>query len=277
LTLERRSDKLNIIQIPEHEVAMLELSRRGAVAVLTLNRPPVNAINDEMGEAFNRALDELEGADDWTILHIRSQGKVFAAGADLDLIRSWKDAPKPGRALAGYIDRLQRVYRRIELLPQVTFCEIGGAAMGGGFELALACDLRMAANEAKIGLPETGIGLIPGLGGTQRLTRLVGRGIAARVILTAEPVDGATAERLGLVQWSCPRSEIEDRARAVVDRIAGLPAEALRVAKQCIAAAADDGGQGYTLERELGGELLTTPRTQELISAFLDKNKATKA
>lgn len=256
---------------------MIELSRRGRVAVLTLSRPPVNAINDEMGDAFNRVLDQLEAADDWTILHIRSQGKVFAAGADLDLIRSWKDAPRPGRALAGYIDRLQRVYRRIELLPQVTFCEIGGAAMGGGFELALSCDLRMAASEAKIGLPETGIGLIPGLGGTQRLTRLCGRGVAARIILTAEPVDGTTAEQLGLVQWSCARAELEERARAVTDRIAGLPVEALRVAKQCIAAAADDRGQGYTLERDLGGELLNTPRTQELISAFLDKNKATKA
>lgn len=245
--------------------------------MLTLNRPPVNAINDEMGDAFNRVLDQLEAADDWTVLHIRSQGKVFAAGADLDLIRSWKDAARPGRALAGYIDRLQRVYRRIELLPQVTFCEIGGAALGGGFELALSCDLRMAASESKIGLPETGIGLIPGLGGTQRLTRLCGRGVASRIIFTAEPVDGTTAEQLGLVQWSYPRLEIEERSRAVTDRIAGLPAEALRVAKQCIAAAAVDGGQGYTLERDLGGDLLNTPRTQELISAFLDKNKATKA
>src|SRR5690606_29464616 len=141
-------------------VEILEVSRRGPVAVLTMNRPPVNAINDEMGDAFNRALDELEAASDWTVLHIRSRGKVFAAGADLDLIRSWTAALRPGQALAGYIDRLQRVYQRIERLPQVTFCEIGGAALGGGFELALSCDLRMAANEAKVGLPETGIGLI---------------------------------------------------------------------------------------------------------------------
>jgi enoyl-CoA hydratase len=253
---------------------MIELSCRGRVAVLTLNRPPVNAINDEMGEAFGRVLDELERKDDWTVLHIRSAGKVFAAGADLDLIRSWKDAKQPGRALGGYIDRLQRVYRRLECLSQVTLCEIGGAAMGGGFELALSCDLRIAAAEAKIGLPETGIGLIPGLGGTQRLTRLCGRGVAARLILTAEPVDGATAERLGLVQWSVPRSDLADRAAVIADRIAGLPEQALRVAKQCIAAASDDRTHGYTIERELGGELLTTPRTQELISAFLERNKA---
>lgn len=256
---------------------MLELSRRGPVAVLTLNRPPVNAIDDDMGDAFNRVLDELQASDDWGVLHIRSQGKVFAAGADLALIRSWQDAPRPGRALAGYIDRLQRVYRRIEMLPQVTLCEIGGAALGGGFELALSCDLRIAAREARIGLPEVGIGLIPGLGGTQRLTRLVGRGTASRVIFTAEPMSGDEAERLGLVQWSCPRQELEVRAAAIADRIGGLPVAALGVAKQCIAAAADDRGQGYTVERELGAELLNTPRTQELIAAFLDKNKAAKA
>jgi enoyl-CoA hydratase len=256
---------------------MLELTRRGRVAVLTLNRPPVNAIDDAMGEALHSALDQLEQHDDCSVLHVRSGGKVFAAGADLALIRSWKDAPRPGRALAGYIDRLQRVYRRIETLPQVSFCEIGGAAMGGGLELALCCDLRMAADEAKLGLPETGIGLLPGLGGTQRLTRLCGRGIASRLILTAEPVDGKTAERLGLVQWSLPREELERRASAITDRIAGLPVAALRAAKQCIGAADDDRVHGYTLERELGGELLETPRTQELICAFLDKNRATGA
>lgn len=251
---------------------MIELSYRDRVAVLTLNRAPVNAIDDEMGRSITRALDELTASRAWSVLHIRSAHKVFAAGADLDLIRSWRNAPMPGRALAGYIERLQAVYRRIEALPQVTFCEINGAAMGGGYELTLACDLRMAAEEAKIGLPEVGIGLLPGLGGTQRLTRLCGRGVAARIILTAEPVDGKTAERLGMVQWATPRADLERRAREVVDRIAGLPDHALRAAKQCITAAVDDKVVGYDLERELGGELLGDKRTQELISAFLDRN-----
>ena len=169
---------------------MLAVSRRGAVAELTLARPPVNAIDDAMIAALHRALDELAAQPDAQVLHFRSEGKVFAAGADLALIQSWKDAPSPGGALSAYIDRLQGLYHRIESLPQVTLCEIAGAAMGGGYELALACDLRIAAEEAKIGLPEVGIGLIPGAGGTQRLTRLCGRGVAARVILMAEPVDG---------------------------------------------------------------------------------------
>src|SRR4030095_2097262 len=109
---------------------------------------------------------------------------------DLALIRTWKDAPSPGGALSAYVARLQGLYHRIEALPQGTLCEIGGGAMGGGYELSLSCDLRIAAEEAKIGLPEVGLGLIPGAGGTQRLTRLRGRGVAARGLLTAAPGDG---------------------------------------------------------------------------------------
>ena len=196
---------------------MIDLSRRNNIAVLTLSRPPVNAINDEMIADFHARLDQLEEQSDWALLHIRSTQKVFAAGADLTQIRSWKDASSPGAALTAYVERLQGLYNRIEQLHQVTFCEIGGAAMGGGYELALACDLRMAANEAKIGLPEVGIGLIPGAGGTQRLTRLCGPGIAKRLILGCESLDGSVAQSLGLVQWAVPRAELERQAASTCD------------------------------------------------------------
>jgi enoyl-CoA hydratase len=251
---------------------MIELSRRGAVAVLTLARPPVNAIDDEMILALHRRLDELAASGDVQVLHIRSAQKAFAAGADLALIRSWKDAASPAGALAAYIDRLQGLYRRIEALPQVSLAEIGGAAMGGGYELALACDVRIAAEEAKIGLPEVGIGLLPGAGGTQRLTRLCGRGVASRVILTAEPVDGRTAASLGMVEMAVPRASLEEQARALADRLAAMPAHAQRAAKQCIAAADAALQHGYLLERELGSALLESNRTQRLISDFLERN-----
>jgi enoyl-CoA hydratase/carnithine racemase len=251
---------------------MLAVTRRGAVAELMLDRPPVNAIDDAMIAALHGALDGLGKENDCEVLHIRSAGKVFAAGADLALIRSWADAPSPGGALSAYIERLQGLYQRIESLPQVTLCEIGGAAMGGGYELALSCDLRIAAEEAKIGLPEVGLGLIPGAGGTQRLTRLCGRGVAARVILTGEPVDGKTAATLGMVEWAVPRTELAERARAIVDRLAAMPAHAQRVAKQCIRGFADTGILGFQLERDLGGALLDSARTQELIGEFLARN-----
>jgi enoyl-CoA hydratase/carnithine racemase len=251
---------------------MLAVTRRGRVAVLTLDRAPVNAIDDRMIAAFHEALDELARADDWQVLHVRSAHKVFAAGADLELIRSWKDARSPAAALSGYIDRLQGLYQRIEQLPQVTLSEIGGAAMGGGYELALSCDLRVAADEARLGLPEVGIGLLPGAGGTQRLTRLCGRGVAARVILGCEPIDGRTAADLGMVEWSVPRAQLEEHARGIADRIAALPQHAQRAAKQCISAYGSTTHNGFTLERELGGVLLSSSRTQELIGAFLERN-----
>jgi enoyl-CoA hydratase len=251
---------------------MLAVNRRGAIAELTLDRPPVNAIDDAMIAALHGALDELSLSSDFQVLHIRSAGKVFAAGADLSLIRAWKDAPSPGGALSAYIERLQGLYHRLESLPQVTLCEIAGAAMGGGYELALSCDLRIAADEAKIGLPEVGLGLIPGAGGTQRLTRLCGRGVAARVILTAEPIDGRTAASLGMVEWSVPRAGIADKARAIADRLATMPAHAQKVAKQCIRGFGDTGVLGFQLERDLGGALLDSPRTQQLIHEFLARN-----
>ena len=251
----------------------IELTQRRGVAVLTLSRPPVNAIDDALIADFHTALDSLAGRDEWQVLHVRSAQKVFAAGADLDLIRAWKDAASPTAALGGYIDRLQALYRRIEALPIVTVCEIAGAAMGGGFELALSCDLRIAADEAKIALPEVGIGLLPGAGGTQRLTRLCGRGVAARVILSAEPVDGKTALALGMVEWTFPRVELEDKARGIIDRLAAIPAHAQLAAKRCIAAADTNSG-GYAMERDLGGALLESSRTQALIAAFLERNTA---
>jgi len=254
---------------------MLNVTRRGAIAVLTLDRPPVNAIDDDMIAAIHRSLDELVASEDFQILHLRSAGKVFAAGADLALIRSWQDAPSPGGALRAYIERLQNLYQRIESLQQVTVCEIAGAAMGGGYELALSCDLRVAAEEARIGLPEVGLGLIPGAGGTQRLTRLCGRGVAARVILTAEPVDGKIASSLGMVDWVFPRAELATRTQAIVDRLAAMPHHAQQVAKQCIRGFADTGVLGFQLERDLGGALLDSPRTQQLIGDFLDRNTKT--
>ena len=251
---------------------MFELNLHDRVAELTMCRPPVNAISEAWGEAFVALLDELDARDDWSLLHLRSNQKVFAAGADLAQIQSWIAAAQPDAMLSAYIGRLQAVYRKLESLSRVTLAEIGGAALGGGLELALACDLRVAADDVKIGLPEVGIGLIPGLGGTQRLTRLVGRGTAARLILSAEPVDGATARSLGIVQWSAPRDQLAAEAARIAARIAGLPLPALKVAKELIGAHGAGHDAGYVLERELGGRLLLTPEAQQRITAFIQKS-----
>ena len=168
-----------------------------------------------------------------------------------------------------YVAGIQRLYARIEQLPLVTVAEIGGAAMGGGLELALACDLRIAANEAKLGLPEARLGLIPGAGGTQRLTRLCGAAVAARLILAAEIVDGAAARELGIVQWAVPRDHLAERATAIVRGVAELPATALAECKACIAAAGRPGRGGFADEIEATRRLFLDEDTRRRIQSFL--------
>src|ERR1039457_4242816 len=248
---------------------MFLTSTNDAVTTLTLNRPPVNAISAEWVRAFDAKLDELGRGPRFTVLHIRSEQKVFCAGADLKEVRERMDMADGPDRMYSCVASIQRLYARIERLPQVTLAEIGGAAMGGGFELALACDLRIAANEAKVGLPEARLGLIPGAGGTQRLTRLCGPALASRLILGAEILDGAAAATLGGVHWAAPRGELAQRATDTTRRIANLPAAALAASKACIAAACQPGRGGYTDELEFTRQLLNNAETRQRVQAFL--------
>lgn len=248
---------------------MFLIERSGAVVTLTLSRAPVNAVSEEWVRLFDARLDELGAGPPFTVLQIRSNQKVFCAGADLDEMRARMDMPDGADRMYSYVAGIQRLYARIERLPQVTLAEIGGAAMGGGLELALSCDLRIATNEAKVGLPEARLGLIPGAGGTQRLTRLCGPALASRLILSAEVLDGEVASRLGVVHWAVPRAELAPRAREIARRIAGLPSRALAASKVCIAAALQPGRGGFNDELEYSRTLLNEPATRERVQAFL--------
>ena len=247
---------------------MFAMSVADGIATLTLSRAPVNAISEEWLLLFDAKLDELASRQDWKVLHLRSDQNVFCAGADLKEVRARIEARDGPDRMYAYVAGIQRLYDRIEHLPQVTLAEIGGAAMGGGLELALACDLRIAAADAKLGLPEARLGLIPGAGGTQRLTRLCGHSVAARLILGAEIVDGSNACELGIVQWAVPRAELRQRAIEIVQRISGLPAAALTASKACIAAAGEPGRGGYSDEIEATRRLLSNPETRQRIEAF---------
>jgi enoyl-CoA hydratase/carnithine racemase len=167
--------------------------------------------------------------------------------------------------------RMQAVFARLESLPKVTLAEIGGAAMGGGFELALACDLRLVADAARIGLPEARLGLLPAAGGTQRMTRICGDAVARRLILGAELVGGLEAVKLGLAQWSAPSAEIEGVARALAGRIADLPATTLAACKHCIDVALNAGTDGYEAELASSAMLLAEPETRRRVTRFLEK------
>ena len=248
---------------------MITLEIANSIATLTLRRPPVNAISDRFIELFADRLDEIDARPDCKVVHLRSAQKVFCAGADLTEVRQRFDAPDGSERAHRFVSRLQLLYDRIERLPQVTVAEIAGAAMGGGLELALACDLRIIATDARVGLPEISLGLIPAAGGTQRLTRLCGRAIAARLIFGAETVVGANAVQLGLAQWAAEPDDVAPRASAIVHRIATFPAAALRGSKKCIAAAGKADGSGYASEREATRQLCIHPETRERVAAFL--------
>jgi len=155
----------------------------------------------------------------------------------------------------------------------VSLAEIDGAAMGGGYELALGCDLRIAADEAKLGLPEVGLGLLPGGGGTQRLTWIAGPAVAARIILTGDRVDGKSARELGMVQWAVPRAELEAEAGKLAHRVASLHPLALAACKVCLRSARDPERNGFAAETEWTGRLLGTQETQRRVADFLAGSK----
>jgi enoyl-CoA hydratase len=244
---------------------MISLAREGPLAVATLARPPVNAID----EAWLARLEGvLEQASNAAVLLVRSDQKAFCAGADLELMRSRFDSAEGRARMVEFVRELQRVLARLERMPQVTLAEIGASALGGGLELALACDLRIAAEDARLGLPEPRLGLIPGAGGTQRLPRIAGEAAAKRLILGAEVVTGAQAVELGIIQWAVPAAELSERARAIARDIAALPAAALAEAKACIGAA-----NGYERELEATARLLAQDETQRRVRAFLEKRR----
>ena len=249
---------------------MLKTDISDRVATVLLDRPPANAINRQWVRQFHAELDALEARDDWTVLHVRSALRIFSAGADIKEMREAFATPNGTGPLVEAVRDYQGLFARIEALPRVTIAEIGGAATGGGFELALSCDMRIIADEARVGLPEIRLGLLAGAGGTQRLTRLCGRSVAVRIIAGAELVDGPTAVRLGMAQWHAPAAELPKVAAEIVRRYGDQPALAGRLAKGCILAALDPtSSRGFDLEYEGSKTLLQSAETHELVARFL--------
>jgi enoyl-CoA hydratase/carnithine racemase len=248
------------------------VERVGRVAIATVSRPPVNALNDELIERLDAILDQVIDDQEVVVLHIRSDQQAFCAGADLALMQSCFGTLEGPDVMLDLVRRMQRLFARIESAPLLTLAEIGGAALGGGLELALACDVRVAAVEAKLGLPEVGLGLLPGAGGTQRLTRLCGRGIANRLILGGEVIDGTLAERLGVVQWTRPLSQLPEWTRELAARFAQAPRPALAASKRCLAAVGDPHRDGYAEELAATRKLYQHPETRRRVAEFLERS-----
>jgi len=238
----------------------------GNAATIRLSRPKLNPIDDAFLTQLDDALDKLI---DLTVVKIRSSQAAFSAGADLQMVQMRLGRPGGADEMMRTTRLFHRVYNRLASLPAVTVAYIMGHALGGGLELGRACDLRIASRKAKLGFPEARMGLLPGAGGTQRLTELCGPGIAARLILACDLVQGVEARDIGLVQWVFDKDQLAEEADRICSRIEGLSAPALRIAKLCISHAATISSEGARPEIEGIGKLMRTAEAKERINAFL--------
>jgi enoyl-CoA hydratase len=254
----------------------LHCTLEGPVATLTLDRPEVlHALNSVMFDELEFAFTTL-AADPGirAVILTGSGGRAFAAGADIRALAE-TDA-STGLAAS---QRGQQVFALIqsalEAAGKPVIAAVNGVALGGGCELALACTLRIASDKARLGFPEVKLGLIPGYGGTQRLTRLIGRSAALRIMLSAQFVDATEALRLGLVDDLVPAAELLPRARALADTIASMAPLAVAGVLEAV-----HRGEGQPLpealhaEAEIFGRLCATADKQEGLTAFLAKRPA---
>ena len=249
----------------------------GHVATLTLDRPEVlHALNAVMFDELEFAFTTLAADPAVRAVILTGSGdRAFAAGAD---IRALADTDAATGLAAS--QRGQQVFdliaSKLEAAGKPVIAAINGVALGGGCELALACTLRIASDKARLGLPETKLGLIPGYGGTQRLTRLLGRSAALHLMLTAQIVDASEALRLGLVDEVAPHADLLPRARALADTIASLAPLAIAGVLEAVQrGAAEPLPEALSIEAHIFGRLCATADKQEGLTAFLTKRPPT--
>lgn len=243
----------------------------GRVAFLTINRPDKrNALNGPTRSALIAALDAIRGDDAVRVVVITGAGdKAFIAGADIGEFEG-RTPVDQFRVMKG-----PSVFDIVESFPKPVIAMINGFALGGGCELAMACDFRVAADSAKLGQPEVNLGIIPGGGGTQRLPRLVGGGNAYKLLFTGELIDAAEALRIGLVDEVVPATQLRERVLALAKMIAEKSPVALQLIKEAVRASfrtsLDD---GLRLETTLFGVAFASQDKVEGVEAFLQKRKA---
>lgn len=239
------------------------------IAVLTINNPPANALNQTTLSELRHLFDQLENDPNVKVVIITGEGRFFIAGADIKEFTQLNDSNAEAMAVAG-----QQLFHRIEAFSKPVIAAINGACLGGGLELAMACHIRLAAPEAKLGLPELNLGLIPGYGGTQRLPKLVGRGKATQMILSSEMIGGEEALRIGLVEAVYPAEQLVEEAKKLATVITQKSAVAIKLALAAIHAGADQGlPEGQQREAQLFGEAFRSEDVKEGVAAFIEKRK----
>ncbi len=251
------------------EYSFLKVETQGAVAVFTISAPKsLNALNSTILRELDDAVDNLDDAA--RVLIITGDGeKSFVAGADISEMAhlNEQEGYEFGKLGAG-------VFRKIELLPIPVIAAVNGFALGGGCELAMACDIRIASDNAKFGQPEVGLGIIPGFSGTYRLAKLVGQGFAKEMIYTGRAIRADEALRVGLVNAVYAQGELMGRAMEMAQRIVANAPIAISFAKKCINESYDLGAdEAIELENEKFGQCFNTADQKEGMDAFLKKRK----
>src|SRR6266536_5458743 len=258
------SDRRNSIGCHRH----VEV-RRGVIGTIRLDRPPMNALNIQVQDELREVAREVTADDDVRAVVVYGGKKVFAAGADIKEMSAMGYVQMVARAA-----EISSAITAIATIPKPVVAAITGYALGGGCELALACDWRVAAADAKLGQPEIKLGIIPGAGGTQRLTRLVGPAKAKDIVMSGRMVDAGEALSIGLVDKVVPAGEVYEAAVAYVRQYVDGPAHALRAAKVAVDTGLEtDLTSALALETQLFAALFATEDRVEGMAAFVEKRK----
>ncbi|WP_200778603.1 enoyl-CoA hydratase/isomerase family protein [Flavobacterium cucumis] len=248
------------------------IEKQDAIAIVTINRPTkLNALNKATIQELNDAFKSLnEDKSVKAIIVIGSGEKAFVAGADISEFANF--SVKEGGKLAAEGQRL--LFDFVQNLSTPVIAAVNGFALGGGLELAMSCHFRVASDNAKMGLPEVTLGVIPGYGGTQRLAQLVGKGRAMEMIMTAGMIDAETAKNYGLVNHVVAQAELLDFTKGIATKITKNSSVAIAKAIQAVNANYTDGVNGYQIEIENFGFCFGTEDFKEGTTAFLEKRKA---
>lgn len=245
------------------------LERKDKVGLITLNRPKaLNALNAQVLDDVIAALDELERDDEIGAVVITGSERAFAAGADIKEMQ-------PKSYMDMFMDDYFARWERLAQFRKPTIAAVGGYALGGGCELAMICDLLIAADTAKFGQPEIKLGVIPGIGGSQRLTRAIGKAKAMDLVLTGRNMDAEEAERAGLVSRIVPAAELLDTALEVATTIASMSLPVAMIAKEAVNRSFETTlSEGLRFERRVFHSLFATADQKEGMAAFVDKRTA---
>jgi enoyl-CoA hydratase len=246
----------------------VSVAKEASIAVVTMNRPQqLNALSLGLVKDLSLALEALDQDDGVRVIILTGGEKVFAAGADIKEMAALGPFDEPVLQRLAYRDRINKISKPI-------IAAVSGFALGGGCELAMSCDIIIASESARFGQPEVNLGIIPGSGGTQRLTHLLGKHRAMELILTGDFLSAVDAERFGLVNRVVPAELLFDEAKNLARKIAAKPALAIRAAKQAVLKAANAPlDEGLDFERKSFYLLLSSEDRKEAMTAFLEKRK----